>query len=89
MPLSDRQIELLDEIQELVQEYMTLDAEKPAVVTGWVLQAKGVTEAAGITRSLWLAPTSQDIFTSLGLASALAMTVEGQFMEADEGFDED
>lgn len=89
MAVSERQAQLLNEIQDRIEEYMSLNAEKPAVITGWVLHAKGITEDHGLTRSLWLAPEEQDIFTSLGLASALEMTVQGQFMEADAGFGED
>lgn len=81
--------EIEDQIAALLEQYMSLDAESPHILTGWLIQARGVGPESRITRAIWLAPDGQDIFTSLGLASALEMNVSGQYTDAWSGEPED
>lgn len=74
--------EILTDLENLLVEYMQAGTElQSLMLDGFVIKARAVDaehlenrSALGIT--IWIAPESQDVFKSLGLANALTQDVE-------------
>lgn len=68
---------ILSELEALITEYMQAGAETGALMLdSFVLKARAVDttrldEQARMGITIWLCPTNQDVFKSIGLAEAL------------------